>query len=338
MKPKKQFFRKALIVIASVSVTLLFAEVALRYFAPIYTANIPWSYEYEAKRGIVLSPASHLFRSIDFQQESRVNKLGTSNFQESFEGYEKLVFAVGDSHTQGTGVAADMSYPFQLDLELNRDEQGLYVKRYAVVNLGVGGYGGEQSLLGLQDWTLKLGRPSIILYMGCENDFDDDLMFKTGIKHGVITRGSPGLGSLGGPLRWLKNETQLGLRVFNFFNERKKKQLREEAVGKMGSGAASASIAELESEELEMIAAAAHEYGARLIVSWSDEGASYEWLKSWASKRGIGFGDWAARTNSVRAVMPALPLNNNHSSRHHRGWTNRIIAEEFARLIRANQN
>lgn len=37
------------------------------------------------------------------------------------------------------------------------------------------GYGGEQSLISLRGWATRLGPPSVILYVGCENDFEDDL-------------------------------------------------------------------------------------------------------------------------------------------------------------------
>lgn len=337
MKTLKRFLGKALLIFVSVAVALLIVEVSLKYFRPSYTVGIPWSYQYNAERGYTLGPSAHLFRLTDFQQESRVNQLGTSNFQETFAGYEKLVFAVGDSFTQGLGVAADMSYPFNLDLELNRDDQGLYVKRYGVVNLGVGGYGGEQSLLALQAGVAQLGRPAIILYMGCDNDFADDLMFRKGYRHGVITRGSPSLGRLGRSMRWLKNETQIGVKVSRRLNERRQEQLSREAISKMGFGEKSPSIAELEAAQLEQLDALAREYGAFLIVTWSDEGGSYEWLRSWAAHKGLAFADWAPKTNSVRAAMPALPLDNIHSGGHHRGWTNRLIADEFARHIRTNQ-
>jgi len=337
MKTVKKFLGRALMVFASIAIALIIAETVLKYLRPSYTVGIPWSYQYDAERGYKLEPGAHLFRLTDFQQESRVNGLGTANFQESFAGYEKLVFAVGDSYTEGIGVAADMSYPFQLDLELNRDEHGLYAKRYGVVNLGVGGYGGEQSLLALRDGTAKLGRPAIILYMGCVNDFADHLMFKSGYKHGVLIKGSPGMGRLGRSTRWLKNETQIGAKVSRRLNERRQERLTSEAISKLGLGERSPSIAELEAERLEQLDALAHEYGALLVVTWSDEGDSYEWLRSWAARKGLAFADWAAKTNSVRAAMPTLPLDNIHSGGHHRGWTNRMIAEEFARQIRANQ-
>jgi len=140
-------------------------------------------------------------------------------------------------------------------------------------------------------------------------------------------------------LRSLKTSggTQIGVKVNRRLMERKQEQLRAEAMSKIGFGERPPSTAELEAENLERLTEAARKYGSLLIVTWSDEGASYDWLKTWAAHKGLAFADWAARTNSVRAAMPALPLDNNHTGGHHRGWTNRLIAEEFARQIRTNQ-
>jgi hypothetical protein len=333
----RRFTLRIILVIVSVAIGLLLAEVALRYLRPKYRAGISEASRYDAERGAVLRPGLHLFKTTDFQLESKVNVLGTVNFQDSFEGYKTLVFAVGDSYTQGLGLPADMSYPFQLDLSLNRDEEGFYAKRYAVVNLGLGGYGGEQSLLALQRSAEKIGNPAIILYLGCNNDFEDDLMFRSGYRYSQLFRGDSGWASMDAPLRWLRNNTQLGYRATRFLMDRNRKLLREEALKQMQLGDRVPSIAELESPVLERLAAYAREHNSFLIVSWGDEGSSYDWLKSWAIQKGIAFADWSPRTSSVQAAIPALPLDNQHSAAHHRGWANRIIAEEFARQIRAHQ-
>jgi hypothetical protein len=97
------------------------------------------------------------------------------------------------------------------------------------------------------------------------------------------------------------------------------------------------SAAQLELPVIERIKAYAAEHGSALIVSWSEEGESYRWLKSWAAREGIAFADWAPKANSLREAMPGLPLDNQHSGGHHRGWTNQFIAMEFARQIRARR-
>jgi hypothetical protein len=328
----RQSLKKLSLVLLALLVGVLILEIILRQFFPRHYPVNPAAYEHDRELGFRLRPDAHLFRTTDFQHENVSNKLGTANFQETFEDYESLVFAIGDSYTQGTGLPADMSYPAQLDHLLNQDERGFYVKRFGVVNLGVAGFGGEQELLSLRRAAGQLRPPSVILYLGCDNDFVDDLAFKNGVRHGAVLRGSPVWGRLTTPLRLLLEQTQIGFRLRAALLERRRRQLSEEALGRAGRDA---SVAELESSVLERLAAYAKEHGSMLVVSWSDKGKSYDWLKSWADGNGIAFADWAPKADAVRSAVPALPLDNPHSSGHHRGWTNRVIAGEYQRQISA---
>ena len=308
----------------SVVVALLIVELALRLRSPRYLPVIPGSYKPDGELAYVPRPDVHLFKTTDFQQESRVNKLGTTNFQENFDGYELLVFTLGDSYTQGAGVPADMSYPSQLDLILNQDEQGFYTRKFGVVNLGVAGYGGVQELISLRRWAGQLRSPAVILYVGCYNDFEDDLLFQSGNRDPLR----------GGLLRLLPNDSQISIRIRQALLGRARQRLLKEA---LKNRIPAPSVAELELPVLEKLTSYAKEYGALLIVSWSNESDSYYWLKSWANQNGVAFADWAPKANSVRAAMPALPMDNQHSGGHHRGWTNQIIAAEFARQIRMHK-
>lgn len=332
LPPLKSLLKRAALVTLAAFVGVAAVELILRQFFPRYYPVIVASYEYDPELAFRLRPGAHLFRTTDHQQESVANALGTANFQESFAGYESLVFAVGDSYTQGTGVPADMSYPSQLDLMLNRDERGFYVKKFGVVNLGVAGYGGEQELISLRRWAKALRPPSVILYLGCDNDLVDDLAFKSGERHSVVMPGSPVWGRMTPPLRLLLERTQLGLRLRNDILELRRQRLAGEVLGPAADGRP---VAELQSPVLERLASYAKENGALLVVSWSDGGASYEWLKAWAARSHVAFADWVPKAESVRAAMPALPLDNQHSSGHHRGWTNHVIAEEFMRQMKA---
>ncbi|HEX8472742.1 MAG TPA: hypothetical protein VF666_01790 [Pyrinomonadaceae bacterium] len=330
----KQSLKKISVVLLATVVVLLIAELSLRQFSPKHYPIIPAAYEYDPDLAFRLRPATHLYKTTDFQQESVSNRLGTANFQENFDGYESLVFTVGDSYTQGTGLPADMSYPSQLDLILNQEEQGFYVKKFGVVNLGVAGFGGEQELTSLHRWTKQLRPPSVILYLGCDNDFVDDLAFRSGERHKTVLAGSPVWGSMTRPLRFILERSQIGFRVRAALQERTRRRLSEQAFAQMDGRP---SMAELESSVLERLASFAREHGSVLVVSWSDEGDSYHWLKSWASRSGISFADWAPKVNSVKTAMPALSLDNPHSAGHHRGWVNRLIAEEFARQIQTQK-
>jgi hypothetical protein len=329
----KLALKKISLVLCSVLLGLIIVELALRLFAKRHYPFIVASYEYDPEMAFRLRPGAHLSRTTDHQQESVTNRLGAANFQENFEGYQSLVFAVGDSFTQGTGLPADMSYPSQLDLMLNRDEQGFYVKKVGVVNLGVAGFGGEQALIHLRRWTESLGAPAAILYLGCDNDFMDDLAFKSGDRHRLELPGSPVWGRMATPMRMFQEHTQIGLRLRNYVLERRLVQLSDEALGKAGRRVP---VAELQASVLERLAAYAKEHGSLLVVGWSDPGDSYDWLEAWAERGGVAFADWLPKTESVRSAMPRLPLDNQHSGGHHRGWANRIIAEEFLRQMRAH--
>lgn len=324
--------KKVFVVLLAVVAGLVIVEVALRLFAPRHYPIIVASYEYDPELAFRLRPAAHLFRTTDHQLESISNKLGTANFQESFEGYESLVFAVGDSYTQGTGLPADMSYPAQLDLMVNQNAEGFYVKKFGVVNLGVAGYGGEQALLNLRRKAEQLGAPSVILYLGYDNDFVDDVTFKRGDRHRAMMPGNSVWAQVKRPLRLFLQRTQIGRRLQGGILELRRQRREEELLGPAGRRVP---VAELQAPVLERLSAYAKERGSLLIVSWSDAGGSYDWLKAWAARSGVAFADWAPKADSVRAAMPALPLDNQHSSGHHRGWTNRVIAEEFWRQMRA---
>lgn len=330
----KQTLKKISLVLLTTLVVLLIVEITLRQFSPKYYPIIPAAYEYDSDLGFKLRPNRHQLKTTDFQQESVTNSLGTANFQENFDGYEALVFAVGDSYTQGTGVPSDLSYPAQLDFILNQNQEGFYVRKFGVVNLGVAGFGGEQSLINLRRWGTRLGSPAIILYLGCDNDFEDDLSFRSGDRDWIVVSGSPAWGRMTRPLRFLVEDTQIGLLARLSYRQRVRDRKVNQATKQFDR---KLSTAELESAMLEQIKVYAEEHHAKLIVSWSDEGESYNWLKSWAAQQEIAFADWAPKTNSVRAVMPRLSLDNQHSSGHHRGWTNQFIALEFARQIRAHR-
>jgi hypothetical protein len=330
----KRLLTKISVVLLAAVAGLVVAELALRLLSPRYYPVIPAAYEYDPELAYRLRPGAHLFETTDFQQETITNGLGTANFQEGFEGYESLVFAAGDSYTQGTGLPPDASYPAQLDLMLNRDGEGFYVKRFGVVNLGVAGFGGEQTLANLGRWGERLGPPAFILYLGCDNDFEDDLAFKSGERHRTVVAGNPAWGRMTRPLRFFFERTQLGFLARDAYNRRVKARMMREATANL---VRKPSVAEVESSVLERLKAYADARGSVLVVGWSEESESYAWLKSWAVERRIAFADWAPRANSVREAMPKLTPGNPHSGGHHRAWVNQVIAAEFARQIRAGR-
>lgn len=323
------FIIKILTGVGSVLFAMLLVEWAIRQFAPLYLADIPASLEYDKELGYRLRQNIQLFRTTDYQQETKTNPLGTSNFQESFEGYQRLVFAIGDSTTEGIGVPADASYPFQLDLDLNTDANGMYQKRYGIVNLGVEGYGALQEITVLERSAAKIGKPSIILYMGCDNDYEDDLLLQSGYRASSLVPGNPRWGIWEPMLQWLTNDVQLGLRAKILLGVVRRQHLS----GTSELSDKRHSTAELEAPRVDRFAADASKYGSLLVVTWSNPGQSYDWLKIWAQRKGIAFADWQPKAKSLREVMPALSMENQHSGDHYRTWVNRMIADEFARQI-----
>lgn len=322
----------ARLALAAVTGGLVFVgtEVALRLFAPVHLVGFPGAYEYDAELGVRAKPGVHALRTTDHQQELRVNRLGTVNFQEDFSGYRKRLFALGDSYTQGTGLPADAAYPFQLDLLLNRDAAGRYERRVAVINLGLAANGGEQSLLILRRFTEKLGRPDVVLYLGAENDARDDAMFLRGDRHRHLVDGSPRWGAALPLVRWAA-ETELGKRL-RLALKRSSTVSTKPADARSGP-----SVAEQQRSVFERLLAQCRDKNTTLVVSWAAApSASYDWLKTWAATNDVGFADWLPGTESVRRSIPDLPLINPHSGGHLRPWVNRVIAEEFARQVVAS--
>ena len=318
---------------------LVLAEIILRVVSPVYpTGGMAQAYVYDNELGYRLHPGIHLFKTTDFQQEVQVNELGTADFQNNFDGYPSLVFALGDSFTYGIGVSPDQSYPTQLDRLLNEDQNGFYVKRFGVVNLGTAGYGGEQSLIALHRWSSTIRTPNVILYLGCDNDFEDDYEFKSGRRHQIAVAQSPYWGRWVPVVQWF-NDLQLRLRWKMLSAQLKGLRAQAEIAPTVMAADApkdSGSVAESEAPIFERLLSDAKKYNAKLVISWSGDGPSYEYAKSWARKNAVGFADWLPKAKSVQAAIPDLPLENQHSNRHYRGWVNHLIAAEFARQISGN--
>ena len=312
------------------------AESALFLVAPLRTTGIQQSYQYDSILGVRLADSVHLFRTTDHQEEVRSNRYGSANFDDDFTGYKQLVFALGDSYTQGTGTPADQSYALQLEILLNQDTTGVYQKVYGVVNLGLAAYGARQSLLVLQRYSRLLGRPSICLYLGSDNDYDDDLMFANGDRHRHVVKGSPRWGDSVPLLTWLGNR-QIFLRFKVLLAQRHQIALRRkahEAAAPSSNTVVSPTKtpAELSWPAIQAIVRACTAQSAAVVLAWSKPprtSGSYEWLAKKATESGIAFNDWYARVSSVTASIPSLPVNNTHSGGHYRGWVSGQIAAGF---------
>lgn len=321
----------AILVIGSTLAVLILVEATLVTAFPLHLTGDPNWYQYDPELGVRLREGLHGFRTTDHQAEIRTNGLGTVNFQESFADYRTLVFALGDSYTQGTGLPSDVSYPAQLDLKLNLTS-GSYEKRYAVVNLGLAAYGLEQEIISLERYRKLLGNPTYILFLGCDNDFEDDQLFLAGYRHKHLVLGNPAYG------RWLKllqwaGEREIGKRLKLMSGLLARRMTLGSTDDKTSTNPA-VPVAALERERLNRLLALAKSNDATLIVSWANvepdgHGGSYDSLKQWARANGVRFADWYPTVASVERAVP-YPLWNRHSAGHYRTWVNGIIADAMA--------
>lgn len=330
------------LVMTGFGLALLVGEIILRVWFPMYLTGYIGTYQYDKELGFRLQDNIHMFKTTDHQQEILTNPLGTVNFQKDFSSYPIKVFAVGDSFTQGTGLPADASYPFQLDLLLNMDHER-YTNKYAVINLGLAAFGGKQNLITLKRYAQSLGKPNFILYLGSGNDYQDDLLLDSGYSFRHIVWGSPFWGWLVRPMMWLTNDLEVGKRVKFMVSRLRsgrifssdKKYVRNEGEGQKKC------VAELEAPVLQELVKTAHDYGAKLIVSWSDQPksreGSYKWMQEFARQNGIAFADWHPAVVSLKQGIPDLPINNHHSGGHFRIWVNTQIARAYAKQILDSQ-
>ncbi len=263
------------------------------------------------------------FITTDYQQELHTNMLRTVNFQEDFSGYQDLIFALGDSYTHGTGLPVDAAYPFQLDLMLNFNN-GVYTKRYGVVNLGHDGIGGKQALCILKKYSACLKNPRFILYQGCDNDYIDDFVYSE-LAQVMPFSGNP---RVTGVLQWFVEHSETVATLYKVYFGHYRNQIANH-IRFSNRGA-------LQEPVLNELKALADTLNARLIITWADiySEDAYYWVRSWAEKHDVLFADWAKGVKSTEHELSGIPLKNHHSAGHYRTWVNYIIARSFEDKIK----
>jgi lysophospholipase L1-like esterase len=328
-------------VLISATLAVLLVEGGLRTFYPLFFPDNHRIYRYDPAAGYRLKSSLHSLQTKDYQEEIVTNRLGTANFQQDFSGYQTLVFALGDSFPQGIGLAADASYPFQLDLLLNLRD-GRYYRDYGLVNLGVAGYGSQQAIVRLKEYAQKIGAPRYILFLGSDNDVGDDQAFRAGDIHKKLLEGNPRYYPfLSRWWLWLKFDTEIGKRLTFLEKIRRRQQTVAPKVDHPQNNPQNhpKNNAEwLEPSFREMLDFS-RKTDATLILSWipirlsMETPREYRWLQEFCRKQAIPFADWFPMVRTAREQIPGLPCENNHSAGHYRTWVNFTIARSFAQHI-----
>jgi hypothetical protein len=107
---RKRRMKNLLLMLLALTAALALGEVFLRQFMPLHFVSSNENYRYDEELGF-RAKSGHSLVLKDYQQELYVNPLGTINFQSDFKDYERLIFALGDSYTQGSGLYPDANYP-----------------------------------------------------------------------------------------------------------------------------------------------------------------------------------------------------------------------------------
>ena len=339
MPDSKRYLIYGLLVITAITVVVLMVEAGLRLFAPIHLADTINVYRYDPVLGTRLKANLHDLSTSDYQRELITNRHGSVNFRNDFTRFDTLIFAAGDSYTQGTGLPPDAAYPFQLSQFLNGDS-GRYRSHFAVVNLGLAAYGLEQTMLAIREYAEIYGSPNFILFLGCDNDYRDDQKFEQGQRHDQLVDGNPNWGIWLKPMQWFTNRTEIGkrLKLLNYrMRLRGTVKNRRDAQRNQETRKPRISIAQRQEARLTELVALSDSLNAQLIVSWSTAPQftpdSYHWLKGWAAEHEILFADWHPEAIDVMELHPDLPFFNPHSGGHYRTWVNQTIANAYGRAI-----
>ena len=322
-------------------VILAASEGLLKIFSPILLTGYIGNYEYHPVLGATLKEG-YWSKTTDYKQEVFVNRLGSVNPQESFGNYKKLAFALGDSYTQGTGSPLSSSYPAYADLLVNTSD-GIYSSNLGIVNLGTAANGGLQNIKNYYIFSEKLRKPDFVFYLGCDNDYIDDIRYSSGHRHWQLVDDNPNFGILLKPLQILSGfelTTRLKLLKGHFVRLSMQNRINPN----FRNAEKCVSVAEHQISNLETLKNLSNKEGFKLIVGWvqnpeansSLQCSSYYWLKDWAAKNNISFADYLPSAVSTRKNWTSMPSTHDHSGGHFRAWMNLLIAKSFVKHVKVN--
>ena len=346
---KKNWF----IIIFSIFISLSGFEILLKILSPIRYSGYDGNYKYHPKLGVTLKEG-YYSSSSNFQKEIFVNNLGTINTQKDFSEYKKIIFALGDSFTQGVGGTLSASYPALADLLINT-KTDLYKPDFGILNLAMASYGGLQNIESYKIFKSKLRTPEYVFYLGHDNDYRDDMRYKSGARHKHLIDGNPKYGFFIKPLMLL-NEFELFKRLKYFRSNILSKNKKKDKINIENNLVKDCiSPAEKSKAVLEKLLDISKKDVFILILSWTadlenkniinesspntyegkcERAASYKWAKEWAYKNNVRFADWLSSVNSTKQYLVDMPVLYNHVGGHHRVWVNLLIAKSFIKQLK----
>ena len=326
-------------------ISIISLEILLRLFVPLIQVGTKKNYTYDDEIGVKYKNNLRSVVLKDYIEESITNKYGSVNYQDNFNNYDKIIFAVGDSNTKGVGVQFDESYPFQMYLELNtgniKDETS-----YGVVNLGIQASGTIAAFKIYDIYKSKIKKPNFVTHVGGMNDYSDDVFFESGKKHNSLVDGSPRLFGLAGYISTIIEYSEILKRMkltYSIYNfklaqnnkiENLKVKPNKFTLFKEGFDTKTSKLYlqfNEKSKEDDFIFILSWVDGRKDGNAWCKE--TYNYVKDWASKNNVLFADWCQDFKRVYKDLKEIPLVNNHSAGHYRSWINRIIANSFVKKI-----
>lgn len=327
----KKFFL-FLVTLFLIILILSTAEILLRVFRPVLICNTVSEFRYDKNAGVTTRPNLDFSIVTDHIIEVFTNDIGSKNYLSKDEllKYNKVIFCVGDSFTEGIGNSTDTSYPFYLDLILNRENND-YKRRFAVFNLGVGGYGSMQAYLSCITYAKEIGRlPDIVIFFICPNDFSEDLRFEKGICHHHPVPNSPYYPDILVKMNRILERFQVYLRIkYSFMRRITKQKYPAEDIAEDAAFKPEKLPGLLKLIEFSRV------NDIKLIISYTNyKSRIYDEIKDFAGKNYILFADYRQELGKTASVFKNLPVRNRHSGGHFRPWVNFIIADNFAILIR----
>lgn len=332
----------ALVLALVVCAVLLFAaDWAIRLTSPMFFSNTVSQFKYDEELGSIAKPNLNFHVLTDHIIEVTTNDVGSRNFATSSTllSYERVIFCVGDSFTEGVGNLNDESYPFYLDLFLNQVDDE-YRKNFAVVNLGLGAYGSIQSARIVDRYAKALNRPpDIIIYLICDNDASDDVAFLNGLKHDNVVDGNPRFPGWYIRLNQMLEQSQIYLRAKLAGRNIRNRMLRTAATLPMPDRPPTTEDPDSVLPGLRELRKTADTYHSRVLLSYTEiDQPMYDVVRAYAARNGWGFIDYKPAVARTRTVMPSLPTHHTHSGGHYRSWVNFSIARRAAALIRSPYN